>query len=110
MNGEREYLWNEQAYMVTSYDVDFTNRLKLSALLRFFQETAQANASQLGFGYDHLRAHGYFWALLHLHVELAGLPKWGETVVLRTWPKGIHNLFALRDYSVTALSTSIVTP
>ena len=30
----------------------------------------------------------------------SGLPLWGETIIVKTWPRGTDKLFALRDYEV----------
>lgn len=90
----------EERFSLTSYDVDFSGRLSLYGLLRRFQELAGAHAEHLHVGYDQLKALGMAWYLSRIKVQIDSLPRWGDNVVLRTWPKGIDRLFAMRDFTL----------
>ena len=46
----------EEAYRLRSYEVDFQNRLRLSALFHFMQETASNQIERQGVGIDVLRS------------------------------------------------------
>ncbi|MGA9120464.1 MAG: acyl-ACP thioesterase domain-containing protein [Bacteroidota bacterium] len=94
---ELKAFWEDE-FTLTSYDVDFTGRLSVYSLLRRFQELAGSHAAHLGVGYDELRRDGLAWFLSRIKIEVESLPRWGETVRLVTWPKGIDRLFALREF------------
>ncbi|MBN2049396.1 MAG: acyl-ACP thioesterase [Spirochaetales bacterium] len=88
----------EDSYTVRSYDVDIRRRLRLSCMMDYFQESAWRHAEELGVGVQRLGEEGCFWVLSRLCVEVERYPVWNEQVTLRTWPKGIDRLFALRDF------------
>lgn len=94
-----ESIWRE-SFEVKSYNVDFQQNLKPSALMQFFQEVASNHAAELGGGYDVLILRDLFWALSRLNVEIARMPHWGESILIETWPCGNEGLFFRRDFIV----------
>lgn len=90
----------KERFEIKSFDVDFQQNLKPSALMQFFQEVASNHAANLGGGYDVLIERGLFWALSRLKVEIIRMPNWEEVIEIETWPCGIEGLFFRRDYIV----------
>ena len=94
-----ETIWEEN-FNIKSYNVDFQQNAKPSALMQFFQEVASNHAAELGAGYDALIARELFWALSRLTVEIERMPRWGESILIETWPCGSEGLFFRRDFIV----------
>ena len=94
-----ESVWRE-SFEIKSYNVDFQQKIKPSALMQFFQEVASNHAATLGAGYDTLMARELFWALSRLTVEVERMPDWGESILIETWPCGNEGLFFRRDFVV----------
>jgi len=90
-------VWND-TYKVNSYHVDFQKRLKPSALMQFFQESAGNHAEHLGAGYESLQTQNLFWALSRFTMDMEIWPLWGEQIHIRTWPCGTEGLFFRRDF------------
>lgn len=67
-------------------------------MLDFFQESAWRHAEDLDVGVDRLGSAGCFWVLSRLSLRVDRYPSWNEEVMVRTWPKGIDRLLALRDF------------
>ena len=91
----------EEAYRLRSYEVDFQNRLRLSALFHFMQETASNQIERQGVGIDVLRTDNLAWVLSRLLIVMDRYPGWGEEILVKTWPRGIERLFALREFLIT---------
>ena len=87
-------------YLVHSYEMDCQRRLSLASAVNFFQESAWRNAEALGVGFNDLAAKNRFWVLSRLYVEMYRYPLWGDNIILETWPKGLENMFALRDFRI----------
>ena len=85
-------------YRIRSYEIDTTGRLTLPALCDYLQESAGLHARQLGVAVDQLRQEDMTWFLWRLHLRLSGLPAWGETVSVDTWPAELGKPFAIRDF------------
>lgn len=92
--------YREDRYLVRSYEVDIRKRLRISGMLDYFQESAWLHAESLDVGARRLDEEGFFWALSRLKVVVERYPVWNEEIVVRTWPKGIDKLLALRDFLV----------
>jgi acyl-ACP thioesterase len=87
----------ERSYSVNVFNTDLTGRLSTGALFSFFEDIAGRHALELGWGRDDLMSKGVFWALSRMVVKVEHLPNTWEDIVLRTWPRGVETIFALRD-------------
>ena len=85
-------------YTVHSYEIDRDSRLSIVSAINFFQESAWRNAESLEVGFKDLASQNRLWVLSRLYVEMYRYPLWGDDIQLETWPKGMENLFALRDF------------
>jgi len=79
----------EQNNRIPVYDTGFDGRVYIHSLLNYIQDISAVHAEILKFGRDDLLAEFY------------RLPSWGETITLKTWPRGTEGLFALRDIEIT---------
>ena len=90
-------IWVDQ-YTIHSYEVDQDSRLSIVSAINFFQESAWRNADALGLGFNDLSAKNQFWILSRMYIEMYRYPLWSDVIQLETWPKGMENMFALRDF------------
>jgi acyl-ACP thioesterase len=89
-------VWEER-FTVRSYDVDSSGCARPAAITNYGQEAAINHARALGVARQQLGGNRS-WMLARLAVELDELPRFGEQVVVETWPADRQKLFALRDY------------
>ena len=73
-------------FEVTERDVDCMGRLLPSRILSYAQQAAGMHSIELHVGYDTLEKKRMFWAVRRCKVQLARLPRLGETLHLETWP------------------------
>ncbi|MHC1764783.1 MAG: acyl-[acyl-carrier-protein] thioesterase [Verrucomicrobiia bacterium] len=92
-------LWTEQL-RIRSFDVDFTRRATLASLYRYFLDAAWNHAEALGIGFEHLKTQNRFWVLSRLLLEVKAYPLWGSVITLRTWPRLVKTVFAMRDFEI----------
>lgn len=71
---------------------------RLDALFGCFQEAAGHHARNLGVGREDLERQGCFWVLSRCWMRIERYPVWGQEITVRTWPRGVERLFALRDF------------
>jgi medium-chain acyl-[acyl-carrier-protein] hydrolase len=88
----------EKEYTVHVYETGPDGRLNLYSLFDYFQDIASDHAVKLGYGRDDLVKNNNFWVLSRIYSEIYEWPSWGETITVKTWPRGTDRLFALRDY------------
>ncbi len=100
-----EGVWVEKV-RIHSHDVDFNQRATLEAVCHDFLEAAWEHAEVLGAGYQFLAAQQKFWVLSRLLVKVEQYPRWGESAVLKTWPRPPKSIFALRDFELFNLAGS----
>ena len=70
---------------VASFDTDRTDRMRLSAILRYQQEAAEQHLGPAGLGWRELSAHGIAFVASRWHTVIHRLPLFEETVTLTTW-------------------------
>jgi acyl-ACP thioesterase len=103
MNGamsDRLEARHEKEFSVRTYETDLRGRLRLSALLNYFQEAAGEHAERLGAGVIELLKRDLTWVISRYHIRILRYPRWKEKVLLSTWPSGNQGLFALREFEV----------
>ncbi|MDR0554107.1 MAG: acyl-ACP thioesterase [Treponema sp.] len=84
--------------------VDRSDRLTLASTFDFFQEAAISHAENLGVGREVMARLGRLWVLSRISVFMERRPRWGETVTVRSWPRGWEKLLAIRDYDIQDVS------
>ncbi len=87
-----------EGFRVRSYDARPDASLRIDRLCDYLQEAAGRHAQAMGLSMERLMREGYAWVLERLHLEIDGLPRAGEEVVVETWPAGAERLFAHRDF------------
>ncbi len=94
---------------VSWHDVDFSGCLSLYSLFNFAQETAWKHAEKLGFGFEQLGDNKLAWVLFGMRIKVLNqLPKWQESLIIQTQPKGISGMFANRDYRMLNLDNQLI--
>lgn len=83
-------------------------KLKISSIFNYMQDTAAANADELGLGYDHLMPLDLAWILSWVKVEIDEYPFYGQEVLLNTWPKCSHKLYSIRDFRIKDINEKIL--
>ncbi len=92
-------VWREE-YQIRSYEVDCRNRLSILAIFAFMQEAASKHAEALGVSIHQLISENYTWLLSRLKIKIASFPGWNDQIQVCTWPSGVQQLFALRDFEL----------
>lgn len=87
-------------YTIRSYECDRNNNLRILTLMNIFQDMADINAAELGFGLDFCIQNGMTWVGTNYALEIERLPKIHETITINTWPSAKNKLSAYRDFEV----------
>lgn len=96
----KENLLYQAEYKIHTYEIDFRGRARLGSLLNYLQDSAGAQALELGFSVEDLFRLGLTWVLSRYHIKIERYPLLGEKITVQTWPSGRSEFFALRDYEV----------
>ena len=73
-------------FTVRNYETDFEQKLKPSAVLGYFQETAGDHSEEMGLGFKKLAQDGFYWVLSKIYVEIDRLPEFRDEISVATWP------------------------
>jgi len=74
---------------ITYYDLDFREKIKLSAILRMAHIAADVNANELGIGFETLHPLNMSFVIQRFGLKISRMPKYNETVAIRTWPADV---------------------
>ena len=88
-------------FKVHSYEAGPDGRIRLASYLNYFQEAAGEHAAILGVSVTDLLAKSLTWVISRYHVRIWRYASWTETVSLTTWPSGLKNFFALREFEAS---------
>ena len=73
-------------------------KLKLPALINYFQDTSSEQSEELGIGVDYLREKRRAWILTSWQIEVNRYPKVCETIEVSTWATGFKGVFGPRNF------------
>ncbi len=90
----------EKRYEVHSYDTGTNGKLRPDALLSYLQDIAGHHATILNVGRDELLEKKRFWALIRIVCKLVHTPEWNDKVIIKTWPRGIEKIMAIRNFVI----------
>ena len=74
------------------------NKIKISAILNYFQDCTTENSEKLGVGYAYLKEHHRAWLLNSWQVIIKRRPNVGEKIEICTWATGFKGVFGPRDF------------
>lgn len=76
------------------------NKIKLSAIVNYFQDCTTENSEQLGVGHDFLVEKKRAWILNSWQIYIRRRPKVAEKIEVSTWATGFKGVFGPRDFSL----------
>lgn len=81
--------------------IDFTQclpngRLRLTDLCDMLQLAAGEHAEEGGISFSDMQHHDQAWVLSRMRVEICELPKWKDTVTIKTWIVSLENSRSVR--------------
>ena len=74
------------------------NRMKVPAIINYFQDCTTENSEKLGVGYTYLREKKRAWILNSWQVYIKRRPEVGEKIEVSTWATGFKGVFGPRDF------------
>jgi medium-chain acyl-[acyl-carrier-protein] hydrolase len=86
---------------IKNWEINFTQclpsgYLKLTDLCNILQLTAAAHSEVGGISFSDMQEFNQAWVLSRMRVEIIELPKWKDTVTVRTWINTLENSRSVR--------------
>ncbi len=93
---------------VATYEVGAQQILRLDVLLRMCQDVSEKNLAALGLGYEKMAQDGIVFLLITNSVKIGRMPVHGETITMKTHPRGLAGAQFYRDFIVYSNSEKII--
>lgn len=74
------------------------NKIKIPAIINYFQDCTTENSEKLGVGFTYLREKKRAWILNAWQVLIRRRPEVGEKIEVSTWATGFKGVFGPRDF------------
>jgi len=92
---------NFSSIFIKNWEINFTQclpngDLKLTELCNILQLTAAAHSEMGGISFSDMQEFDQAWVLSRMRVEIIDLPKWKDTVTVRTWINTLENSRSVR--------------
>ncbi|MBO4243420.1 MAG: hypothetical protein J5883_09100 [Clostridiales bacterium] len=88
------------SFYVRGTDCGVNSCVLPNILLGMIQETADKGATDTGFDRNYLYGLGACWIVLRMRLHIIRLPKWRETITIRTWSTGVDRISFDREYEI----------
>lgn len=74
------------------------NKMKIPAIINYFQDCTTENSEQLGVGFAYLKEKKRAWILNSWQIYIRRRPAVGERIEVSTWATGFKGVFGPRDF------------
>ncbi|MGF7047569.1 acyl-ACP thioesterase [Paenibacillus sp. DS2015] len=91
--------WTEE-HLIYSNEIDYNANCRLSNLLSLMQRAADGDVEHMGGTRDQMLAHHLGWMLTTIDLVCERMPRFNETIQIRTWNKGTKGPLWLRDFRI----------
>lgn len=81
-------------------DIGKDNLIKNRSILEYLENAGTYHSDLAGYGPNDIKRTGVTWILLDWKLQMTNRPKYGETVYIETWAKGINKYFTDRDFKI----------
>ena len=98
----------KKEFQVRSYEIDPYGFASVQTMCNYLQEVAANHAARLGVSIHQLFTQKLAWVLSRLHVLIKRYPRWGESVIVETWPSDAQGKYALRDFLIFDHNSQII--
>ena len=82
--------------------------LKYTELCNIFQLTAAGHAEMGGISFTDMQVNHQAWVLSRMRVEIKRLPKWRDTITVKTWINSLENSRSIRCLEMYSGNEKIV--
>ena len=79
-------------------ECDSNCKLRLEALLNYFQDASTFQSEELGAGFDYLVPRNLVWVLVSWQIDINRYPKLGEEVIIGTHPHDFKGFWGSRNF------------
>ena len=90
----------EREFNLTIRDIDKDTNLTNKAILSFFEDIGGYHSDLAGYGLKQIAETKISWVLLHWKVKVLKNIKYGESVKVKTWSRGIKLACCFRDFEL----------
>ena len=79
-------------------ECDSNCKLRLEALLNYFQDASTFQSEELGAGFEYLVPRNLVWVLVSWQIDIKRYPKLGEEVIIGTHPYDFKGFWGSRNF------------
>ncbi len=81
-------------------EVDQKGNLTIVALINYLQDCSSFESDALSLGLNFVSEHGWGWFITNWEIHIHSLPKYGDNIVVSTWPVSINGVLCNRDFCI----------
>lgn len=81
-------------------ETDEQGTLSLVSLVNYLQDCSLFQTDELGIGLDHLAQKDLAWLIAGWQIQIHTLPRYGQDIVVSTWPTRLQGVFAHRNFTI----------
>ena len=97
----------EQTFLLRTADTDLNGEWRASSIFQAMQDVANAHCEGYNLGMNALREQNLAWVVNRARVRMESMPRMGDTVTVRTWPKSPQHYFFPRYFQFWSANSPV---
>ena len=98
----------KKEFKVNLSDINRFNKMKLSAIMGYFQESATSHSDSAKDGIYYVEETKGTWVVINWKIKIYNSLKWNEEFVVTTWSRKIEKIYAYRDYKMCSKNGEVI--
>lgn len=90
----------QKIYEIHYYQIDQNREATPASILHFLEDVATSHSESVGLGIDRLLEARTGWVLNHWFLRMERYPRFGEKILVQTWPSKFEHFYATRQFNI----------
>lgn len=98
----------EKEYEIHYYEIDIHKKALITSLVDYMCDAATRQSEELGIGIDYLMENNLGWVLYKWNINIDEYPKYGDKIIIRTWPYSFRKFYAYRKFEILDCNMNLI--
>ena len=83
-------------------EINMKGVLSIESLINKLQDACSFHSDEVGYGLGWLSDRGLGWYITNWQLKINSLPKYGDKIIVSTWPYSFQGMFSKRNFTVSS--------
>ncbi|WP_446898118.1 acyl-[acyl-carrier-protein] thioesterase [Clostridium sp. LBM24168] len=100
--------YKEKEFQVNYYEIDFKEKLLITSIMNYFDDTATEQSQNMGRGLGYMKEHRIAWVIYKWDIYVNRYPHFREKIKVRTYARSFRKFYGYRTFEIIDKDENII--